>query len=86
MAAFEFVKPIHCGRTPWTEISPSQGLYLHTGQHKWYKRTQTSIPRLEFEPTTPAFEMAKAVVASNRAATVIGSTYRSYLQLHLNFM
>jgi hypothetical protein len=36
------------------------------------KRTETSIPRVGFEPTIPAFERAKTVHASDRAATVIG--------------
>jgi hypothetical protein len=30
------------------------------------------MPRVEFEPTTPIFERAKAVHALDRAATVIG--------------
>jgi hypothetical protein len=30
------------------------------------------MPRVEFEPTTPAFEQAKTVHASDREATVIG--------------
>jgi hypothetical protein len=45
-------------------ISPSQGCYL--------TQTQTSIPRMVFEPTIPAFERRKTVNASDRAATVIG--------------
>jgi hypothetical protein len=32
-------------------ISPSQGRYLHTGQHKQNKHTQTSMPPVGFEPT-----------------------------------
>jgi hypothetical protein len=52
-------------------ISPSQGRYLHTQQHK-HKRTQTSVPRVGFEPTIPVFERAKTVHASDRAATLIG--------------
>jgi hypothetical protein len=40
-------------------ISPSQGRYLHTEQHKQYKSTQTSIPRVGLEPTIPVFEWAK---------------------------
>jgi hypothetical protein len=52
-------------------ISPSQGRYLHTGQHKENKRTQTSMPRMGLEPTIPAFERAKTVHALDRAATVI---------------
>jgi hypothetical protein len=54
-------------------IRPSQGLYLHTEQHKdRKKRTQTSMPRVELEPTTPVFERAKTVHALDWAATVIG--------------
>jgi hypothetical protein len=36
-------------------ISPSQGRYLHTEQHKQNKGTQTSMPWVGFEPTIPAF-------------------------------
>jgi hypothetical protein len=53
-------------------ISPPQGRYLHTGQHKQNKRTQISIPHVGFEPTIPAIERAKAVDALDRAATVLG--------------
>jgi hypothetical protein len=54
-------------------ISPSQGLYLHTGQHKLNKRKQTFMPRVGFEPTTAAaFELTKTVHAIDHAATVIG--------------
>jgi hypothetical protein len=38
-----------------------------------HKRTQTSMPRLGFEPTIPVFERAKTVHALDRAATVIAS-------------
>jgi hypothetical protein len=54
------------------EISPSQGRYLHTEQHKQNKRTQTSMPRVGFDPTIPAFERAKTIYALDRAATGIG--------------
>jgi hypothetical protein len=54
-------------------IRPFQGRYLHTGQHKQNKRTQTSMPLVGFEPTIPVFERAKAVHALDRAATVIGN-------------
>jgi hypothetical protein len=36
------------------------------------KGTQTSIPRVGFEPATPVFERVKLVHALNRAGTVIG--------------
>jgi hypothetical protein len=35
------------------------------------ERTQTFMPRMEFEPTIPAFERAKTVHASDRADTLI---------------
>jgi hypothetical protein len=54
-------------------ISPSLGRYLHTGQHKQNKRTQTSMPQVGFEVTIPAFEPAKTVYVLDRAATVMGS-------------
>jgi hypothetical protein len=38
---FNFLILYTVGRTPWTGISPSQGRYLHTEQHKQNKRTQT---------------------------------------------
>jgi hypothetical protein len=38
---FSFLILYTVGRTPWTGISPSEGLYLHTEQHKHNKRTQT---------------------------------------------
>jgi hypothetical protein len=56
-------------------ISPSQGLYLYTEQHKraqaQNKRKQTSLPWTGIEHTIPAFERAKTVHALDRAATAI---------------
>jgi hypothetical protein len=54
-------------------ISPSQGRYQHTGQHKQNKRTQTSMPQMGFENTIPVFEVTKTVHVLDRAATVIGN-------------
>jgi hypothetical protein len=39
-----------------------------------HRTTQTSMPRVGFEPTIPVFERAKTVHALDRAATVIGET------------
>jgi hypothetical protein len=36
------------------------------------KRTQTSMPRVGFQPTIPVFELAKTIHALDSAATVIG--------------
>jgi hypothetical protein len=52
-------------------ISPSQGRYLHTEQHKQNKRTQIPMPWVRFEPTIPEFERGKTVYALDRAVTVI---------------
>jgi hypothetical protein len=40
------------------------------------KRTQTSMPQVRFEPTTPVFKRAKTVHDLDRAATVIGINYK----------
>jgi hypothetical protein len=56
-------------------ISPSQGRYLNTGQHKHRKNAykyQTSMLQMGFERTNPAFQRAKTVHALDRAATVTG--------------
>jgi hypothetical protein len=42
----------------------------YTGQHK-LRKTQTSMPRVGFEPTIPVFGRAKTCPL-DRAATVIG--------------
>jgi hypothetical protein len=73
---FQFLNPIHIGRTFWTgDQSVSRPLPAHKTTQTQNKRTQTSMPRLGFEPTTPAFERAKTVHALDRAATVVGMLY-----------
>jgi hypothetical protein len=60
------------GRTPWAGDQPvARPLLLHRGPHTQNKRTQTSMPRVGFEPTIPVSERAKAVHALDRAAAVI---------------
>jgi hypothetical protein len=44
------------------------------------KLTQTSMPQVGFEPTTPVFERAKIVHALDSAATVIGD-FTSYVNI-----
>jgi hypothetical protein len=66
---FSFLIPYTVGRAPWMGDEPVARLY--TEQHKQNKRTQTSMPRVRFEPTTPVFEQAKTV---HCLATVIGAT------------
>jgi hypothetical protein len=61
------------GRTFWTGDQPvARPLPAHTEQHKQNNRTQTSMPRVGFEPTIAVFEQAKTVHALERAATMIG--------------
>jgi hypothetical protein len=48
------------GRTPWTGDEPvSRPLPTHKTTQTQNKRTQTCMPRVEFEPTIPVFERAK---------------------------
>jgi hypothetical protein len=42
-------------------VNPLQGCNLYTEQHKQNKRTQTSMPRVGFEPTTTMFERTNTV-------------------------
>jgi hypothetical protein len=53
-------------------ISPSQGHYLAQTQNK---HKQTTMPRVGFELTIPAFELAKTFHALDRAANNL-LTYR----------
>jgi hypothetical protein len=49
-------------------ISPTQGLYLYTGQYNTEKPGHTSMPRVGFEPTIPVFERSKTIRALDSAA------------------
>jgi hypothetical protein len=75
---FSFLILYTIGRTPWTEDLPVQGRYLHR------IHAQTSMPRVGFEHTIPVFERAKAVHASDRAATVSGGIAPPFLLSTLN--
>jgi hypothetical protein len=55
-------------------ISPSQGRYLHTEQHKHRTNSHTHMPWVGFEPTILVSKRAKCVHALDRAATVIGNS------------
>jgi hypothetical protein len=62
------------GRTPWTGDQPvTKPLLTRTQkQHKQNKFAQTFTSIAGFEPTTPAFELAKTFRALDRAITVVG--------------
>jgi hypothetical protein len=66
--SLQFLNLRHSVRLLRRVISPSQGRYLTQTEDK---HRQTSVPRVGFEPTIPAFERAKTVHALNRAAAVI---------------
>jgi hypothetical protein len=65
------------------------GLFFAVGRTLWTSDqpvarplpTQTSTPRVGFEPTTPAFERGKTDHALHRAAAVVGSSYKYYLKI-----
>jgi hypothetical protein len=67
------------GRTPWTENQTvERPLPTHRTTQTQKKLTQTSMPRMGFEPTITVFERAKKVHTLDRAVTVVGKwMYRS---------
>jgi hypothetical protein len=78
---FSFLILYTIGRTPWTGDQPfARPLPIHRTTQTQNKRTQSSMPRVGFEHTTPLFERAKTVHPLDRAATVIN---RPHLQLHI---
>jgi hypothetical protein len=70
-------------RTPWTEDQPvARPLTPHITTQTQNKRTQTSMPRVGFEPKIPVFEQEKTVHALDRAAAVISIlSYRKSKEL-----
>jgi hypothetical protein len=64
------------GRTPWTGEQPvARPLPAHRTAQAQNKRTQTSMPQIGFEPTTPVFQRAKTIHILDLSATVIGIWY-----------
>jgi hypothetical protein len=64
-------------------ISPSQGRYVNTGQHKHRINAYThqiSMPWMGFEPTIPASERGKTVHDLEPASSVTGPCF---LQTHI---
>jgi hypothetical protein len=53
----------------------SRPLPAHSMAQTYSKRTQTPMPQVGFELTTPVFQRAKTVQALDRAATVIGLAF-----------
>jgi hypothetical protein len=71
---YSFVIIYAVGRTPWAKDQPA-ARPLPTQDNTNAESTQTSMPRLELELTTPMFKQAKKLHSSDRAATVVGSDF-----------
>jgi hypothetical protein len=58
----EFLNLHTVGRTPWMGNQPTaRPLPAHRTAQAENKRTQTSMPRVEIEPTIPVFERATVI-------------------------
>jgi hypothetical protein len=80
-----FYTYVHLEELLWRGISPSQSLSLYKEQHKQNKCTQTSMPVVGFDPTTPEFAWKKTVDALESAAIVfIHSGFRLQCCMHLS--
>jgi hypothetical protein len=80
---FSFLILYTVGSTPWTGDQPvTKPLPTHRTTQEQNKSTQTSMPRVGFEPTIPVFQRAKTVHASDLAATVIGHT--SHINIYIS--
>jgi hypothetical protein len=69
VCSFSFQILFWVGRTSWTVHQPVTRPVPYTRDNI---NTQTSMLRLGFEPTTPAFERKKTIHILDRAATLIG--------------
>jgi hypothetical protein len=81
---FQFLNLYTVSRNPWTGDQPvARPLPTHRSTQTQNKRTQTSMPRMGYEPTTPVLERTKTVDALDRPATVIGLTEEyNYMKKH----
>jgi hypothetical protein len=74
------------GRTPWTSDQPfPRPLPIYRTAQTQNKYTQTSMPRVEFDPTIPMFELAKTVHALDRAVTVNDTYFHTELKLETKY-
>jgi hypothetical protein len=93
---FQFHDLIQSRRTPLAGNRPvAKPLTAHRTAQTQNKRTQTSIPWVGFEPTTPVLERAKTVYVLDRATTVSAFLYiqklnaipnhtHTYVKLHVS--
>jgi hypothetical protein len=81
---FQFHNLYKVGGTPWTVDQPvARPLPTHRTTQTQNKRTQTSMPRVGFEPTIPVFERAKTVHALECLATEIGNVQHCIPKFHI---
>jgi hypothetical protein len=82
---FQFLNLHTVSRTPWTgDQSVARPLPAHRTTQTQNKRTQTSMPRVGFEPMIPAFERVKTCHALDHAATVVGLSL--YIKVNLSLL
>jgi hypothetical protein len=73
---FSFLILYRFVRIPYTgDQSVARPLPAHRIAQTQNKSTQTSMPRVGFEPKIPVFELAETVHVLEIAATVIGQLY-----------
>jgi hypothetical protein len=74
LASFSVFLILHTiGRAPWTGHQPvAWPLPTHRTTQTQNKRTQSSVPPVEFEPTISVLEREKTVYACDHATSVIG--------------
>jgi hypothetical protein len=80
----QFLDPIHSRYDSLDGGSARRNAAIYTQNNINTEKTrtiQTSMPRVGFEPTIPAFERAKTVHVLDRAATVILDCLHNH---HLN--
>jgi hypothetical protein len=82
---FHFLNLYTVSRTPRTGDQPvARLLPTYRITQTEYKRTDSYMPQVGFEPMIPVFERAKTVHALDRAATVIGK--KKYIALIICFI
>jgi hypothetical protein len=79
---FQFLNLYRIRETPWMGDQPvARPLPTHRAIQTQNKRTETSTPRVGFEPTIPLLERTKKVHALDRAAIVIGLCLLLYTKI-----
>jgi hypothetical protein len=84
--SLQFINPMTVGGTPWKgDLPVARPLPTHKTTQTQNKSTQTSMPRVGFEPTIPVFEWAKTVRASDRSSSLNSSSGQYVSQAHKNY-